>query len=71
MSWISARAAQRRAQADYRDAHLAYTRLVAVNKEHPNLIAQQDLDTAEAQGRHRRRALWRRPRRTSTSTRRW
>lgn len=43
-----ARAAQRRAQADYRDAHLAYTRLVAVNKQHPNLIAQQDLDTAEA-----------------------
>ena len=41
-------AAQRRAQADYRDAHLAYTRLVAVNKDHPNLIAQQDLDTAEA-----------------------
>ena len=43
-----ARASQRRAQADYRDAHLAYTRLVAVNKQHPNLIAQQDLDTAEA-----------------------
>ena len=41
-------AAYRRAQADYRDAHLAYTRLVAVNKDHPNLIAQQDLDTAEA-----------------------
>jgi RND family efflux transporter MFP subunit len=41
-------ASQRRAQADYRDAHLAYTRLVAVNKDHPNLIAQQDLDTAEA-----------------------
>lgn len=41
-------AAHRRAQADYRDAHLAYTRLVAVNKDHPNLIAQQDLDTAEA-----------------------
>jgi RND family efflux transporter MFP subunit len=41
-------AAHRRAQAEYRDAHLAYTRLVAVNKDHPNLIAQQDLDTAEA-----------------------
>jgi len=37
-----------RAQAEYRDAHLAYTRLVAVNKDHPNLIAQQDLDTAQA-----------------------
>ncbi len=41
-------AAHRRAAADYRDAHLAYTRLVAVNRDHPNLIAQQDLDTAEA-----------------------
>jgi RND family efflux transporter MFP subunit len=41
-------AAERRAEADYRDMHLAYTRLVAVNKEHANLIAQQDLDTAEA-----------------------
>ena len=41
-------AAHARAAADYRDAHLAYTRLFAVNKEHPNLIAQQDLDTAEA-----------------------
>ena len=44
----SARAAVRRADAEYRDAHLAYTRLVAVNREHPNLIAQQDLDTAQA-----------------------
>ena len=43
-----ARAAAERAAADYRDAHLAYDRLVAVNKEHPNLVAQQDLDTAEA-----------------------
>jgi RND family efflux transporter MFP subunit len=41
-------AASQRAEADYKDAHLAYTRLVAVNREHPNLIAQQDLDTAEA-----------------------
>jgi RND family efflux transporter MFP subunit len=41
-------AAQQRAAAEYRDSHLAYTRLVAVNKDHPNLIAQQDLDTAEA-----------------------
>jgi RND family efflux transporter MFP subunit len=43
-----AAASLRRAQADYRDAQLAYSRLVAVNKDHPNLIAQQDLDTAEA-----------------------
>jgi len=41
-------AAHARAVADYRDAHLAYTRLVAVNEVHPNIIAQQDLDTAEA-----------------------
>jgi len=41
-------AAHQRAAADYKDAHLAYSRLVEVNKQHPNLIAQQDLDTAEA-----------------------
>jgi RND family efflux transporter MFP subunit len=41
-------AAQQRAAADYKDAHLAYTRMIEVNKAHPNLIAQQDLDTAEA-----------------------
>lgn len=41
-------AVRRRAEADYRDAHLAYTRLVSVNRQHPNLVAQQDLDTAEA-----------------------
>jgi RND family efflux transporter MFP subunit len=41
-------AARNRADAEHRDAHLAYTRLLAVNKTHPNLIAQQDLDTAEA-----------------------
>jgi RND family efflux transporter MFP subunit len=41
-------AVRQRAEADYRDAHLAYTRLLAVNQDHPNLIAQQDLDTAEA-----------------------
>ncbi|MDB6046436.1 MAG: Efflux transporter, family, subunit [Gammaproteobacteria bacterium] len=41
-------ATHQRAAADYKDAHLAYSRLVEVNKDHPNLIAQQDLDTAEA-----------------------
>jgi RND family efflux transporter MFP subunit len=41
-------AARQRAAADYKDAHLAYTRLVEVNRQHPNLVAQQDLDTAEA-----------------------
>jgi RND family efflux transporter MFP subunit len=43
-----ASAAEQRAAADYKDAHLAYTRLLEVNRAHPNLIAQQDLDTAEA-----------------------
>jgi RND family efflux transporter MFP subunit len=41
-------AVRERAQAAYRDAHLDYTRLVAVNRQHPNLIAQQDLDGASA-----------------------
>jgi len=37
-------------QADnaYQDAHLAFTRLAEVAKSRPNLIAQQDLDTANA-----------------------
>jgi RND family efflux transporter MFP subunit len=41
-------AAEQRAEADHRDAHLAYTRLAGVNRTQPNLIAQQDLDTGEA-----------------------
>jgi RND family efflux transporter MFP subunit len=41
-------AAQQRAEADYTNAHLIYTRLVGVNNEHPNLVAQQDIDTAQA-----------------------
>ena len=41
-------AAERRAQADYRDAHLDYTRLSGVNQSQPNLVAQQDLDASEA-----------------------
>jgi RND family efflux transporter MFP subunit len=41
-------AAQDRAEADYTNAHLIYTRLVGVNRENPNLVAQQDIDTAEA-----------------------
>ena len=41
-------AAHQRAEASYRDTHLGYTRLLAVNHEHSNLVAQQDLDTAEA-----------------------
>lgn len=35
-----------RAQAGYEEAHQVYTRLVAVDKAQPNLIAQQELDAA-------------------------
>ncbi len=35
-----------RAQAAYEDAHLVYSRLAAVDKAQPNLIAQQELDAA-------------------------
>ncbi|MGH8220198.1 MAG: efflux RND transporter periplasmic adaptor subunit [Steroidobacteraceae bacterium] len=41
-------AVRQRAQAAYRDVHLDYTRLLAANRQHANLIAQQDIDTAEA-----------------------
>ena len=44
----NARAAEQKAEADYTNAHLIYTRLQSVNKDHPNLVAQQDLDTAQA-----------------------
>ena len=44
----NAQAAENKAEADYTNAHLAYTRLLAVNREHPNLVAQQDLDNAAA-----------------------
>jgi RND family efflux transporter MFP subunit len=42
------KATEKRAEADYKDAHLVYTRLQAVEQEHPNLVAQQELDAAEA-----------------------
>jgi RND family efflux transporter MFP subunit len=41
-------AAEEKAEADYTNADLIYTRLVSVNSQHPNLVAQQDLDTASA-----------------------
>jgi len=43
-----ARAAEEKAGADHTNAHLIYTRLLLVNKDHPGLVAQQDLDTAQA-----------------------
>jgi len=44
----SAIAMKQRAEADFKNAHLAYTRLVTVDQGHPNLVAQQDMDAAEA-----------------------
>lgn len=44
----SAVAAEDKAEADYTNANLIYSRLQKVNKAHPNLVAEQDLDTAEA-----------------------
>ncbi len=41
-------AVRQKAEADYTNANLVYTRLVSVNKDHPDLVAQQDLDTAQA-----------------------
>jgi RND family efflux transporter MFP subunit len=44
----SARAAEQKAEADYTNANLIYSRLESVNKGRPGLLAQQDLDTAQA-----------------------
>ena len=44
----NAQAAKQKAEADYNNAHLIFTRLQSVNKDHPNLVAQQELDTAQA-----------------------
>jgi RND family efflux transporter MFP subunit len=44
-------ATEQKAEADYTNAHLIYMRLATVNKEHPNLVARQELDTAEAKDR--------------------
>src|ERR1700704_3966774 len=38
----------KRLEANQREAHLAYQRLASVAKDHPKLVAQQDLDDAEA-----------------------
>jgi RND family efflux transporter MFP subunit len=46
--FVNALATEQRAEADYTNADLIYTRLLAVDKAHPNLVAQQELDTAEA-----------------------
>jgi RND family efflux transporter MFP subunit len=41
-------AAVQRAEANYKNAHLDYTRFASVNRSQPNLVAQQDIDAAEA-----------------------
>lgn len=41
-------AAQQRAEANYTNTHLIYTRLLDVNEKHPDLVARQDIDTAYA-----------------------
>jgi RND family efflux transporter MFP subunit len=53
----NAMAAVQKAEADYTDAHLIHTRLASVNQQQPNLVAQQDLDTAEAKERATAAAL--------------
>jgi RND family efflux transporter MFP subunit len=40
-----------RAEAAYEDANLAYERLIKTSEARPNLIAQQDIDTAKAHDR--------------------
>jgi RND family efflux transporter MFP subunit len=44
----SALATAQKAEADYTNASLIYNRLKSVNEAHPNLVAEQELDTAEA-----------------------
>jgi RND family efflux transporter MFP subunit len=46
-----------RAQAGYEEAHQVYTRLAAVDKAQPNLIAQQELDAAVEKDRASASAL--------------
>ncbi|HUC84639.1 MAG TPA: efflux RND transporter periplasmic adaptor subunit, partial [Candidatus Acidoferrales bacterium] len=41
-------AIEQKAEANYTAAHLIYTRLSSVAKAHPGLVAQQDLDNAQA-----------------------
>jgi RND family efflux transporter MFP subunit len=44
----NAMAMQAKAEADYTNAHQIYTRLKAVNVQNPNLVAEQELDTAQS-----------------------
>jgi RND family efflux transporter MFP subunit len=40
-------AGEERAEVDFTNADLIYTRMQSVNKQHPDLVAQQDIDTAK------------------------
>ena len=44
----SAVAMQEKEEVDYTNANLIYTRLQSVNQQHSNLVAQQELDTAQS-----------------------
>ena len=44
----NATATEQKTEADHKNAHLVYSRLQSVNKDHPNLVAQEDLDNAES-----------------------
>lgn len=50
-------AVEQRAEADYTNAHLIFTRLQTVNNEHANLVAQQDIDNATAKDLTARAAI--------------
>jgi RND family efflux transporter MFP subunit len=41
-------ATEQKTEADYKNAHLVYSRLLEVNQAHPNLVAQEQLDAAES-----------------------
>jgi RND family efflux transporter MFP subunit len=42
----NALAEEQTAEANFTNAHLIYTRIAGVNQQHPDLVAQQDVDTA-------------------------
>ena len=48
MNWTTRRPPNKKPRPITPTRILIYTRLQSVNKDHPNLVAQQDLDTAEA-----------------------
>lgn len=53
----NALAEEAQAEANYTNAHLIYQRLMSVNRQHPNLIAQQDIDDATAKDLAARAAI--------------